>query len=206
VGDFAATSAEPPATSASAPTEAWTAPTTNEDLGSDDGVVRAFDAAAHARCVTASGCICIHRAKAFPDLVVVATVRTGGCKLEGFFFRRAWYDLVGNDTRRVLTELGWDTATRSRRVDLAMGWTREVIFQFDGIVDEKPAAFALPVAPPFHPLEATWEPSGAIEVSVFVFAGESYGTVAYHEETVRFDPAGRVVKTGIGNFFTATVK
>ena len=180
--------------------------TTDEDLGTDDGVVRAFDAIAHARCTEAKGCLCIHRGKSFPDLVAVGTVRaSGACRLEGFFFRRAWYDALGPATRMVLAEMGWDGATRSRRVDLAMSWTREVMLRFEGIVDDKPPAFGSPGAPAFHPLEATWEPTGAIEVRAFV-AEQGTSTVAWHEETLRFDPAGRVVKTGVGEFWSATVK
>jgi hypothetical protein len=180
--------------------------TTSEDLGTDDGVVRAFDAVTHARCTTAKGCICIHRGKSFPDLVVVGSVRaSGACRLEGFFYRRAWYDALAPATRMVMAEMGWDAATRSRRVDLAMSWTREVMLRFEGVIDDKPTAFAAPSAPKFHPLEATWEPTGAIEVRAFV-SDETPPTVAWHEETLRYDPAGRVVKISVGEFFTAPMK
>lgn len=206
VGDFVDATVEPLTANATPPAGAANDVTTNEDLGTDDGVVRAFDTITHARCTTAKDCLCIHRGKEFPDLVAVATVRAGGsCKLEGFFFRRVWYDAIGPATRLVFSELGWDGATRSRRVDLAMAWTREVMLHFEGIVDERPAAFTVAAAPRFHPLEATWEPTGAIEVRAYVVEDSAY-SIAYREEILRFDPAGRAVKTGVGNFFTATMK
>jgi hypothetical protein len=212
VADVVDASAGPIAIGSAAGVAAPQGAITSEDLGTDDGVVRAFDAITHARCTTAKGCICVHRGKSFPDLVVVGSVRaSGACRLEGFFFRHAWYDALGPATRMVLAEMGWDDATRSRRVDLAMSWTREVMLRFDGIVDDKPAAFTAPGAPAFHPLEATWEPTGAIEVRAFVSdattsAASTGSTLAWHEETLRFDPAGRVVKTSVGEFFSVTSK
>lgn len=162
----------------------------------------------HVHCTTAKGCVCIRRGKAFPDLVVLGSVRAdASCRLEGFFFRRVWYEPIGAATRTVLLEMGWDGADRSKRVDLAMSWTREVMLAFEGVVDEKPSAFLLPTAPPFHPLEATWEPTGAIEVRAFVGEPASpLGTVGYHQETLRFDSAARVVKVSVGTFFSAPVK
>ena len=196
----------PCATSSSSDAAPTVARPTGEDLGTDDGVSRAFEAATGTHCATLAGCLCVHRAKAFPDLVVVGVEHAPRrCKLEGFFFRRAWYDALGPDPRTVLAELGWDAASRTRRVDLAMAWAREVTFRFDGLVDTRPAGFVDPRAPRFHPLEATWEPSGAIEVRAFV-SEETPTLTAYHEETVRFDPLGHVSKTAIGAFWAVPVK
>ena len=145
---------------------------------------------------------CIARPSTFDAVVVVGRAIAGPpCVLTGVFVHGHW--LVGDvAVMQALASRGWSDATGPMRRQLALDWTREVMYAFGpAILEDAPPTFTGPTAPKFS---APYVESGEHESTIVTLwvqeAPTASGAPRYGRQRLTFADDGTVTTQRIERF------
>ncbi len=196
---LAACQAPPPGASSSAKNEEGTVEPTKARLATDDAV---RDAYLEATGATLDDNACIARPTTFDEVVVVGrSIVEGQCVLTGAFVREQWSTGDVAVVRGLATR-GWSDAAAPLRRQLALAWTRDVMYAFGPpVLETAPPPFAAPKAPKFTPPFVESGDAGETMVTVWLQETPTAdGSARYGRQRLTYSVDGTLTTQRIQRF------